>query len=61
MNAHASDHSGAINYGNAFARFCRGYGTFLPRWATADHNKVVFEHGHRGRLRSGNASTRSSQ
>jgi hypothetical protein len=61
MNAHAPDHSGSVNYGDAFTRFCRGDGTFLTSRATADHDKVVFERGHLGRLRSGNARTRSSQ
>src|SRR5260370_11709554 len=41
MNGHASHHDRPVNDGNAFTRFCCGDGTLLPRWATADHNKVV--------------------
>src|ERR1700678_1223471 len=53
MNAHASEHAGPVNYGDAFARLCRSDGAFLARWATTNHNKVVFGRAHAADLKSG--------
>jgi hypothetical protein len=61
VNAHASDHPDAVDYGDAFARLRRGDRTLLPGWATADYNKVVFWCVHFGHLKSGNAHRRRSQ
>ncbi len=46
MNGHASHHDGPVNDGDALARLCRGDSAFLPRWATADYNKVVLCYSH---------------
>src|SRR6266849_6020608 len=46
MNAHASDHDGPVDDGDALARLCRSDGALLARWATADHNKVIFGYIH---------------
>jgi hypothetical protein len=61
MNAHASDHAGPLNYGHALARLCRSDGAFPASRATADYDKVIFCCAHLGRLKSGNANSRSSQ
>src|SRR5258707_11665855 len=42
MNAHATDHGGPVDDGNALARLRRRDGTLLARRAAADHHKVVF-------------------
>jgi hypothetical protein len=57
MNAYASDHPHPINYGNAFACFCRSNGSFLARWAAADYKKVVLGRTHLAGLKSGNAGS----
>jgi hypothetical protein len=42
MNAHAADHDGPVDYGDALA-YLRGRDrTPLSRRTTADHNKVIF-------------------
>ena len=57
MNAYASDHAGAVNYRDAFACLCRSNRAFLPRWATADYNEIVFGRTHFAGLKSGNVSS----
>src|SRR6266446_9731845 len=52
VNAHASDHPDAVDYGDAFARLRRGDGTLLPGRAAADYNKVVFGHTYLAGLKS---------
>ena len=42
MNAHAADHDRPVDNGDALARFCRRDGALLSRWATANHNQVIF-------------------
>src|ERR1700730_12553976 len=42
MNAHAADHDRTVDNGDAFARLCGRDGALLSRWATSDHNKVIF-------------------
>ena len=46
MNAHAADHGGPVDHGDALARLCRGDSALLPRRATADYNKVVCGRTH---------------
>ena len=41
MNAHAADHDGPVDHGDALTRLCRSDGALLARWATADYNDVV--------------------
>jgi hypothetical protein len=53
MNAHASEHAGPVNYGDAFASLCRSDGALLARWATTNYNKVVFGRAHFAALKSG--------
>src|SRR6202030_556532 len=42
MNAHAANHDRTVDNGDAFARLCGRDGALLSRWATSDHNKVIF-------------------
>src|SRR5437870_567369 len=46
MNAHASDHDGPVDDGDALAGLCRRDSALLACWATADHNKVIFGYIH---------------
>ena len=53
MNAHASEHAGPVNYGDAFASLCRSDGALLARRATTNYNKVVFARDQLADLKSG--------
>src|ERR1700686_3966347 len=46
MDRHASDHNGPVDDGDTLVGLCRRDGALLARWASADHNEVVFGFTH---------------